>query len=51
VTYLPTREEDNENPRYFFNWNMSKYVVLSLILHGNIDYAFDLLEKDRKNKK
>jgi hypothetical protein len=48
---MPTKEEGNENLKFLLNRNISKYIVLSLILYGNIDYAFDLLEKERKHKK
>jgi hypothetical protein len=51
VTFLPTKEEGNENLRFSISRNISKYVVLSLILYGNIDHAFELLEQDRKRKK
>jgi hypothetical protein len=48
---MPTKEEGNENLKFLLNRNISKYVVLSLILYGNIDHAFELLEQDRKRKK
>jgi len=48
---MPTKDEGNENLRYLLNRNISKYIVLSLILYGNIDYAYDLLEKERESNK
>jgi len=48
---MPTKEEGNENLKFSINPKISEYVILSLILYGNIDHAFELLEQDRKRKK
>lgn len=44
-------EEDKLNDRFFYNWHLSKYVVLSIMQSGGILFAYDLagLPKDNRS--